>query len=308
MVKKIPHSQAQTGNVALIFVVALPLIMVIMAFVVDYGRGVVKRAHLQNAADAAALAGARELPFDEYSAQTVALDYATRFGVAPGDVSVTFPGDDYSRISVTIRENLQYLFAPIIRKYSTPVTVDAEAASGVVGALTGVIPIGVEQENFVYGDVYVLKLGAGACDKTGSPGVCSNYGPLALGGTGASNYESNLMNGYQGRLEAGMWVLTETGDMVGPTKSGISFRIDANPNEKFDNIATGSKRLVFLPVIESLDVGGRADVKVVGFAAFFLDSLVKSSEVKGRFLKYATSGEIHIPAVDFGLRSVGLSK
>lgn len=295
----------ERGSFIVLFAMVIAVLLGMLALVVDYGMGVMMRSRLQVAADAAALAGAAELPDSAEKAFLTALDYCGRHGIQESEVSISFP-DGSIRIHVGITRRMKYFFAPAIGKYYGTVSAGAEAANGAVGAMRGVIPIGVEQRQFVYGQLYMLKRGSGSCAKEGVPGNCSNFGPLALGGFGANIYKDNILYGYDGILRVGQWVSTETGDMVGPTRTGIDYRISYNPSETYTSFSSGSKRLVYLPIIESLDVGGRSEVMIVGFAAFFLESISGKSEVEGYFIKYRTVGEIMDSAADFNLHSVSL--
>lgn len=288
-------------------VVFLALITAAMALAIDIGMSVVERGQIQNAADSAALAGVGELPDSYNNARSVALDYCGRHNVAPAEVNVSFPYGP-ARIRVRIDRSADYFFARIFGKMKGAIAVEAEAETGVAGAITGVIPIGVEKRNFAYGEVYTLKRGAGSCDLHNSPGDCSNFGPLALGGNGASIYEDNLINGYDGVIRAGDWIPTEPGDIVGPTKAGIKSRVDDGPGETYTNFAAGSKRLVYVPIINSLEVAGKNEVLTVGFAAFFIEGLSNKGEVLGRFIRYRASGETSDTAENFNLYTSRLVK
>ncbi len=54
-------AQDRRANLAIIFVIALPAVLSLSGFAIDYNRSISFRVSLQNAADAAALAGARDL-------------------------------------------------------------------------------------------------------------------------------------------------------------------------------------------------------------------------------------------------------
>lgn len=290
----------ERGSVIVLVTAVLVLLMGILALVVDIGMSGVKKGQIQNAADSAALAAAAELPESLDAAMSMAVDYCGRHKVPSGEVTVSFPLIP-TRVQVRIDHPVSYYFARVLGINTGTVAVEAEAETGIVGAMRGLIPIGVEDRPFTYGDLYMLKRGAGSCEKDGAPGSCSNFGPLALGGNGASVFEYNIENGYDGIIEAEQWVLTETGNMVGPTNKSINARVNDGAGETYVDFPAGSRRLVFIPIIESLDVGGRSDVKVLGFAAFFLDSLSSKGEVYGRFIRYRTPGEIINTAGNYNL-------
>lgn len=305
--KKLTGKRNERGAVIVLVTMVLVLLMGALALVVDMGMSAVKKGQLQSAADSAALAAAAELPERIDGAVSAAIDYSERHAVPAGEVSVSFPILP-TRVQVRIDHPVSYYFAKALGINGGSLAVEAEAETGIVGAMRGIIPIGVEDRSFVFGDIYMLKRGAGQCDKEGTPGSCSNFGPVALGGYGAAVYQDNIMYGYDGIVEAGQWIPTETGDMVGPTGSGIKFRMDKGVGETYLDFPAGSSRLVFLPIIESLDVGGRSEVKVLGFAAFFIDDYSSKGVVYGRFIRYRTTGSIDNSAGNYNLYTAQLVK
>jgi len=83
-----------------------------------------------------------------------------------------------------------------------------------------------------------------------------NFGALAIGGTGASTYKANIVNGAASALHIGDAVSTETGDIVGPTLQGTNARLgDGAP-------------YVLLPVTTDITGSGNTTLRVLGFAAF----------------------------------------
>lgn len=55
-----------------------------------------------------------------------------------------------------------------------------------------------------------------------------NWGRLALGAPGGTQFENNLINGYQGSINVGDKVSAETGQVNGPTDEGVNIaRVDA---------------------------------------------------------------------------------
>src|SRR5690606_15931985 len=105
------------------------------------------------------------------------------------------------------------------------VSAEAAAMIGPVVGCTGVIPVGVPWDDFEFGQVYELKIDAHSGRK-----YQGNFGALALGGTGANTYRNNLKYGYQGMLRVGDQVYTEPGNMAGPTRQGIEYRLKQAPS------------------------------------------------------------------------------
>jgi hypothetical protein len=89
------------------------------ALAIDAGVVLHERRELQGAADAAALAGAAELPSSPSTAAQTAMDYVERNGIDPDDpdttVQVTTPyDDDASKIEVTISGEVGFFFGPVL--------------------------------------------------------------------------------------------------------------------------------------------------------------------------------------------------
>lgn len=99
------------GAVMVIVALALVVLLGCMALVVDAGVMYVNKAHLQNVADAAALAGASELP-DTDAAEDEAIKYCTLNGVVEEDgyyIEVSSSDDD--KIKVKCGKQVTYIFA-----------------------------------------------------------------------------------------------------------------------------------------------------------------------------------------------------
>ncbi|MDD3439051.1 MAG: hypothetical protein PHI04_06510, partial [Clostridiaceae bacterium] len=145
-------------------------------------------------------------------------------------------------------------------------------------------------------------------------GHSGNYGALALGGNGAIRYRNNLKNGYNASppLRIGDEIETEPGNMAGPTQDGIQAILDSDPNEHGEDLSqleANCPRVITIPVVASLDVNGRSTVTIVGFAAFFLDDVVKNgghTEITGRFIKKMGEGEIDESSEGYGLFGIKL--
>ena len=117
------------GAVAVIVVIFALVMFLLIAFVVDLGNAYMRRGHLQNAADASALAGAA-LVCSETAArvQQEAMDYAGLNGIVvpAGDVSVDLPNHS---VAVTTRETVPMFFGAFVGRSSLDVSAVAQAAS-----------------------------------------------------------------------------------------------------------------------------------------------------------------------------------
>jgi hypothetical protein len=308
---------------------------------VDVAKLAATRTQLQNAADAAALAGASALdPATGVIQQTTALaraqtaavahkafeDVATPVNLAAADV--TFPTPTRIRVKVR-REGSQSVVTTLaqvvgIKRLEVSATATAKVdTSGTV--LCGIVPLGVSLnpgQNFQVGcgNQYTLKVGGG----TGTQG---QYGPLdfpscadkgacaGMSPTGANTYRCLLANGYCCPIELGQELNTESGNMSGPTKQAINDRFDADAvgdedicYSEYQSRGGTGQRVVLVPI--TTPVAGNPRVTVLGFATFFLRSRPGSgtqSTLAGEFIYQivpGTGGGSAAGPVTFSIRLV----
>ena len=292
----------QKGSVAVFTALAMTVLLGFAALVVDVGVLYLNRSQLINTVDAAALAGVQELPGGTEAARASASSYAEENG-KPGDSVATVVAENNRELTVSVSRNVNLFFARLFNHNSQTVSATATAAVRPMSAVGGAVPFGVVRQEFNYGEPYTLKEGGGE-------GYDGNYGGLGLGGNGANTYRYNIKYGYDGKLHIGQWVSTEPGNMSGPTNTGVSYRISQDPGATFETVAKDSPRVVMVPVLDSLNVSGRSDVQIVGFAAFFLEGTGgsgKDNYVSGRFMRLVAAGDItEAGNADYGLYSTTL--
>jgi hypothetical protein len=99
-------------------------------------------------------------------------------------------------------------------------------------------------------------------------GACSG-----MSSTGANTLRCLIENGYSCCIGVGDIIQTEPGANVGPVRSALQARWDAdtdrNSNICYSAYRGNGQRVVNVPIIQSLGAG-RTDVRVIGLAAFFL--------------------------------------
>lgn len=299
--------RCRKGAVVVLMAAAVVGLTGMAALAVDAGMLYLNRYQLANAADAAALAGAQELPGRPEQAVSTASSIAaanSKPGPTPDNVQPVLSKNN-TAITVTINRNVPLFFARVLGLNSSMVSATATAeVKTYTGGTNGIVPFGIVKQNFVFGQTYQLKLGGG-------DGYNGNFQALALGGSGASTYTNNIKYGYKGTFKIGDWIFTETGNMSGPTASGVSYRIGLDPASTFNNVSANSSRIIIVPVLDSLLVSGRSDVLVVGFAAFFLEGSGgggNNSYVYGKFREMVVPGESNNAATYYGLSVVTLTK
>lgn len=303
------HLKNSRGNSTIILLAFMTIIIGVTAFTADAGMVYLEQSKLQNAVDAAALAGIAKFEEGETSMVDEAYHYTTLNKLDAETVAVTVTEDNHM-ITVTAAKNVPLYFAKIFDISSSNVTAKASAEAAPIVSVDGLRPLAVEQQDFVFGESYTLKNGA-------SEGYMGNFGALALGGTGANNYRNNLMYGYHADLKIGDWVEigddveTQPGNMAGPTYDGISYLLSQDTNTYHDltRLEPDCPRLIVIAIVDSLAVNGRSEVKVTGFAAFFLEDVVYvngKTEITGKFIKRMGQGETDLNGVDCGLYGIKL--
>lgn len=288
------------GSSSIILLLMIIVIIGLMTFTVDAGLLYFEKGRLQNIVDSVALAAVSAYEEGEARMLEEARKYSNLNGVPPEELNMDI-SENRRRVTVTTYKTVPLYFARIFDRESANIDVKAAAVTGPVVSAKGICPFGVAEQEFIYGETYTLKHGGGG-------GTTGNYGAIALGGTGASNYRNNLVNGYNGHsIRIGDDIETETGNMDGATLNGIRELMDSDFCEHGDDLSqieVNCPRLIIIPVIDSFDIAGRSTVKVVGFTAFFLDDAAKvngKTEITGRFIKRVSEGEVDENAEGYGL-------
>lgn len=275
------------GSVAVLIAMAFTVLVGFAALVTDYGILYAKHAHLQNAMDAAALAGVKELPQNPGGAQAIAEDYAAKNNVSSIDVSFAASN---AEIIVSAHEIVPTYLATIWGISTQHLGATAKALLVPPRSLSHIAPLSIEEQALSYGTVYQLKVGAGS-------GTSGMYLPLQLSGTGAQNYQDDLEFGYSGVIGIGQILDVQHGNISGNTADAVNYRLSQDtriPPNTFDNYDPNAPEIIYIPVIRVITYSNNSiqQVEVVGFAAFFLEGVQgmgNDSIVTGRFIQTTVS-------------------
>jgi Flp pilus assembly protein TadG len=288
------------GSSSIILLLMITVIIALMTLTVDAGLLYLEKSKLQSTVDSAALAAISLYEEGQEKMLDEAYKYSSLNGVPTEKLNISI-SENNRRVTVTTNKSVALYFAKVFNKSSEEIGTKAAAIAGPLSSVKGIRPLAVEEQEFVYGETYTLKSGGGG-------GNTGNYGAIALGGTGSSNYRNNLMNGYNAHsIKIGDEIETETGNMDGSTFDGISELLSSDFHEHGEDVSqieVNCPRLIKIPVIDSFNIEGRSTVIVVGFAAFFLDNVVKNNgktEITGRFLKRIGDGKIDENGEGYGL-------
>lgn len=290
----------EKGNVAILLSILMVALLGFSGMAIDAGVAFAERTKLSNALDSAVLAGAQDLPFGSAKAIETAQTYLRLNGIPLDAVTITVSPDE-RQIEIIGNEEVAHYFVKVLGIDSSNVSAVSKARIAPVKSVKGGIrPFAVEDFPYVYGERITLKQGAGSSYN-------GNFGVVALGGTGSSVYENNALYGYQGTLVIGDYIPTEPGNMAGVSNTLKNY-INSLP-DTFETYSRNSKRLWTVPLVDTLEVSGRDDVVVTGFAQVFVEDIQKQSgkiSIDARFVRFVTNGEIDMTAEDQGVYGVKL--
>ena len=280
----------QRGMSFFIVCVGITALFGMTALVTDFGRISLSRQRLVNAADSAAMAGARDLCFisdpltREIEARQRAIDVAKANGAPEEGITVNI---ENHKVSVDAEQDVNLIMSRLFGVNQRVVRVHALAQVSSVTSYKGLAPMTIYDQPLTFGQMVTLKFGE---SNSSTPG---NFGALALGGVGSDTYRENLINGYQTIIRKGEKLWTEPGNMTGPT-DGIGERLSrCTDGCTYDNFVPGCPRVIVIPMHKDMPQG-RSEIKITNFAAFFIDresTLSATNEIKGYFVKMAVEGD-----------------
>jgi len=302
-------THGERGQTLLLFVLALGVLIGFVALAIDVGLLYEDRRHLQNTADAAALAGVAELPTNPAAATAKAAEWAANNGVDSSQIknievrTGAFPNDT---VFVELEGDFDWIFGRVLGMTSDKVGAQAAARIGTLAGGHNMMPWALLQGDTdcldasgkaIFGATCSVKLGAqdgiggwrGALDFDGNGGGSSEYRDNIVDGTSDWSY---CISGQDpppchGTVDA------LQGNKVGPTDQGIQDRLaqgaqcDTNGNGKddFDEVfePTGmvspeytvacpnSPWLIILPIV-SYDSTPIQTVTIRGWTLAYLNS------------------------------------
>jgi hypothetical protein len=272
----------ESGAVFVVVAISMVALLGFSAVAIDGGKLYSEKSHLQNALDAAVLAGAQGLKNSEAQAITNARDISQKngFPLTEGDLTITS-----NSIKATKQLNVPLTFAKVLGMNQSTVHATAKAIVGHLKTAKGITPIAVEESQIPNGKELT-------CYSSGKNN--GNCGFLALDGRGASNLADALRNGNT--YTVGDPVLTEPGTMWGPTSSAINDLITSDADKPHCQSASTAdkqcKRVINIVVIDTWDgVNGRDTVNVTGFATYWIEGFVDKT-LMGQFIERYQPGEL----------------
>ena len=272
---------------------------------------------VQKAADAAVLAGAGYLPNHTSTAQTKANAYATTNGLRSGEIVSNTVAADNMSITMTTSRTVPYYFLKLVGLSSGTVTPIAKAGiQQDTEQARGLIPVGLPCStsncSYTTGTLYHL-VQAGTNGNGGSWNVGpGNWGRLALGTSGGTQFLNNLINGFEGSINVGDNISAETGQLNGPTSTGVNdVRVStgiavngAVTNPTLATVPAYDPRLVAVPLVDFTGAtGSSVQLPVMGFALMWLDSY--TSQGPNKTLNAYFLGTVPITSVPSTVNTFG---
>ena len=307
----------ERGQAVVLSVLALVALLGMCAMVLDVGSWYRTSRRLQGTADAAALAGAQELPKDSLAAKATALTYAGKNGgdVAAADIVVTSTFSPNDTISVKAAKTDGAFFSKVLGINDAKIDASAKARVDTPLQARYVAPM------VVYCDHPLLKNCTGTGnpkfqantelpfdkDSTGAPGA---FGMLNLG-------KDNGGSGTPGSSEEAEWILH------GFDKLLPLGEYNSDPGAKFSSggnvvqaLEDRLNTVLLFPVYKTLEGNGQnARYDIIGWVGFYLtgfDIQGNEATLKGYFTEYIASGILSSTgpgpgsAQGFGVKSIQL--
>ncbi|MGH9197660.1 MAG: pilus assembly protein TadG-related protein, partial [Acidimicrobiia bacterium] len=247
MTKCLRGSRGEGGQVILISVLALTVLLGMTAMAIDIGLFFEDRRHLQNSADAMALAGVQELPLSPAGATQKAQDWAVNNNIAPGEIktiqvqTTDFPNDT---LHVELDREFSWIFGRVLGKTVSDVGASAAAQTGSLAGGHDAMPWALLQGDSLCLDANGDAIFNASCSvKVGAGSAITGwYGALDYDGNGggSAEYESNIIDGETANTYCvasefiapcdSATVHALTGNKVGGTDQGIDKRMAAEPS------------------------------------------------------------------------------
>jgi len=250
------------------FALGLAVVVGFAAMTIDVGLMYEERRGMQNAADAAALAGVAELPLDPIAARKRAEEWAANNGVPSSEIKtieVRTTDALNDTLYVELGTDFGWVFGRVLGLDSSPLSASAAAQIQSMVGTSNLMPWAIvmgdsaclnAMDEPIPGEDCSVKIGA-------SDSVVGWYGALDLDGSGggSSEYESNVVDGAaetvycaEGQQEPqcqSSVVDALAGNKVGGTGQGIDTRLMTEPTEGCDDNGSGIDDFgeVFVPAV-----------------------------------------------------------
>lgn len=278
----------QGGSALVLFSLLLVSMIGIAGLVIDIGVVYNTKSHMKKAANSAVLSGAQELVNSETQVEGIVRDVLRAHGEESSLVEKYIDKINEHKIKIVLQKDVPTNFLKLFKINSLPVKVSSSARIYPMSRGSGAVPLGIDDSvPLEYLKEYTLKVDSGDSEY-------GNFGILALSGPGSSLYEQDLMYGFNGELNVGDIVDTQTGNVEGKTRNAIDFRISSSPYPVGDISHRDDPRVLLVLVYQPYNVEANQmkQVKITGFAYFYIKSPMDmhDSSITGYFIKKVGTG------------------
>jgi Flp pilus assembly protein TadG len=301
--------RGDSGQAVVMVVMGMFALTLMAALVIDGGSWFRTQRQVQTAADAAALAGAQDIP-NQGNAQSTAIGYAQQNFAGIAAPTVTFPsageidvvaekpvsGIFMPAFSATARAHARaQVSVPLFMKDVAPVAVKSSVACAVSNpdCYGQTVTLSFDESQLASSQIGLINLDCHATTST----VCGS------GQLGGSTLKDWIDNGYSSALPANQWYGIKTGETIGPVRQGFQ-----------DRAGTGVP--LFFPVWDQYSSTGPT-YHVIGWAAFVIDAGgvnwgSQTRQLTGHFVTYTatdlSAGDPISGATDFGVHVITLTQ
>jgi Flp pilus assembly protein TadG len=305
--------KTERGQAFVLTAVAMVMVLGMAALVLDVGNWFRDKRRLQGTADAAALAGAQQLPDNAAGAKAMALSYANQNGgdVAGANIVITSVYEANDTIAVKGQRNDSAIFSKVLGNVGANITANAKARVGPPAQALHVAPMVVycchsliqncSNDHLPQFNVPTTL----QYDKMGAPGA---FGMLDLNGEG----------GAVGSSTEAEWILKGFDKYLGLGK------YKSDPGAKFSSsnvrgaLDDRLNTVLLFPVFKTLDgTGSNADYDIIGWIGFHLTGYTTNGNeatLTGYFTQYIARGILAkkspgsggVPSSFFGVKTIQL--
>ncbi len=305
--------KSERGQAFVLAAVAMVMCMGMAALVLDVGNWFRDKRRLQGTVDAAALAGAQQLPDDSAGAQSQALSYANKNGgdVAGANIVITSQYQANDTISVSGQRNDPGIFSKVIAIPGANITAKATARVGPPAQALHVAPMVV-----FCGHSLIQNCNNNHTPQFNVP-TTMDYDPMgAPGAFGMLNLDGE--NGTIGSSTEAAWITDGFDKYLGLGKyqsdPGAKFSSSNIQGALDDRIGT----VLLFPVFKTLDgTGQNAQYDIIGWIGFYLQSYDvhgNNATLHGYFTTYIARGILSqhspgsggVPSSFFGVKTIQL--
>lgn len=294
----------EKGTAVVIFALFIVLIIGMAGLVIDIGAVYNARSQLKKTANAAALSGAQELTNNEASVNEVVENILAADDEEKSLKELGIQREGEYKLRVSLEREIPMNFLRLFKINSIKANASSTAGLLPMNRANGAVPLGIDKSvSLEYMKEYKLKVDSG-------DSLFGNFGILALSGPGAKLYEQDLKYGFDGELQIGDIIDTQTGNIEGKTKNAIDYRISSSPYPEGDITSRNNPRIMLVLIYEpyKIESNQMKQVKIDGFAYFYIKQPMdkNDSSITGYFIKRAGNGFGAVDAENKGAYAIRL--